>query len=125
MLGDDRIVDLFGADRGKRDRYIDDCPAWCVEDHTQAPTNDDDRNHWGAYYAAPIRSITADYEPGDKDGVGTGCILGRAQLYLRRNVLHRDPTIWLGKGETDGGFDLTPAEAIELGHLLVRLGESA
>jgi hypothetical protein len=120
---------IKGVDGGTFDRAIprkcldpfyDHCPPWCDDagtGHRIVESCDDDRTHWGERIGIPIRSLTLE-TPELGDGQ---YILRTAELYLKRNVLHREPQIWLGQDESNGGFELSLCEADQLAHVLSAL----
>ena len=121
-----RVFDLFVPHTG-RDPYVDECPPWCdyVGDHHGPEMSDEDRGHFGMIYRVPVRSLPCEVErSSDPDNLG-GQIMGAAMAYLKLDALHRDPQIWLSKGDVPDGLLLTLSEAEEIATLLSTLVRTA
>lgn len=123
---DGQVFDL-AIEWRQPDPFYDECPPWCenvlVGRRHGIESNDEDRAHFGVRIGIPVRSIWAEFETGP--GEESRHVIGTAQVYLRRLVLRRDPTIWLGSGESGTGFDLTLDEAEQIAGVLLRLVEAA
>lgn len=115
---DGRWFDRALPRRGTRDPFYGDCPVWCDGEHNSAETTDEDRNHYGPILAVPVRALGCELEDDHR------AVIGTAQMYLKRNVLHHEATVWLGKGEAGDGFELSLDEARTIGETLIALAVS-
>lgn len=72
--------------------------------------------HFGASQLLPLELYDAEPYEGET-------YLAHATVYLRQPYREAEPTIWLGREDTDKGFTLTLREARTLGELLLDLVE--
>jgi hypothetical protein len=122
VLPDGTLTDIGFATRS-RDPFYDKCPAWCEDaalGHLHVETCDDDRNHYGPTVTVPLRLVSGHNET-DRHEV----VLASVSMWLQRNVREREPMIWLGRDEGEGGLDLTIDEARTIAEALRRLCDEA
>lgn len=115
----DQAIEVFGV----LDDMYDACPSWCEDadsGHRHVEGADSDRAHFGERIGVRVRSIK--YEPEFK-GEPLKYVMGTMQMYLSRYVLHREPTIWVGQGESGDGVSLSMTEARTIAETLLRLAE--
>jgi hypothetical protein len=106
------------------DPYIGECPPWCEQALAGEPhkveSSDEDRWHYGPMQYVPVRSLMFEAS-GLHSGERPAYVAGQLQAYPRLNVLHRDPQIWLGEGESNKGWTLTVDEARHLAEALLEI----
>lgn len=121
-VGADGAVFDRAVERTDPDRYVDECPSWCVQAPHCPESQDDDRSHYGVVVGIPVRSIVSSYEDHHAEQ-GPLYVLGCVEVYLQRRVLHRDATIRLG--ELDGaGIEYTLDEAETVARTLLGMVEA-
>ncbi|SDJ28274.1 hypothetical protein SAMN05192558_11470 [Actinokineospora alba] len=91
------------------------CPSWCSRYHSD---NDhpDDRSHL-SQWQGKVSLILAE---GQKYYEGVPYQPDCVSLWLLQGEREREARIWCGKGETNKGVYLTPAEALELAATLTQ-----
>ncbi|HEX6446655.1 MAG TPA: hypothetical protein VF053_16290, partial [Streptosporangiales bacterium] len=98
------------------------CPAWCVREGQHEPSSAlDDRDHDGE----GVEIVTSLMETDrwiDRDGTyhessDSPCLT----LYLTQGFREAEPHVWLGRGQTNNGVDLTLGEARQLADRLVEI----
>lgn len=111
-----------------RDRYVDECPDWCTEDH--APK----RTLWRMHGSDRLLTALELHRGGFEDD---GVELAAARVRVIRYVREREPVVTLSRVEAcddsshevelakDSTYRLTPAEAVRVARDLLHFADLA
>ncbi|MTD55728.1 DUF6907 domain-containing protein [Amycolatopsis pithecellobii] len=101
-----------------------DCPKWCTETH-QARHSGSDRAHWSDTDAT-VKLTLGQAVVLDTDE-GYTAYPPSLSVFLQQEYRETEPRVVVEPDFTDTGsrYDLTPAEAMQLGHALIEAAELA
>ncbi|WP_394329682.1 DUF6907 domain-containing protein [Amycolatopsis keratiniphila] len=97
------------------------CPWWC----DSGWHSDDDRGADRRHMSEWTGNVPLVLEDGDRMGNGLPYQPEYATVHLLQGVREIEPRIWCGKGETNHGWYMTPAETRELAATLTSAAEMA